>query len=154
MTAVLYMDTEFNGHGGQLISLALANPTKTGKDFYGRLPDPPKWNPWVKEHVVPYLDIEPEDPILFRHRLRVYLQAQEPVTIYADYPGDFWHLMNQMCGPSFDDSWTAECNLVLLKSTDPKPVVPHNALSDAIALMEWHQGIEREGMYRSAVVIR
>ena len=148
----LYIDTEFNGFGGSLITLALANPTKTGKDFYGRLPDPPKWDKWVAENVVPNLDIEPESPVMFRHRLRIYLQARQPVAIYADYPGDFWHLTNQMLGPSFDEYWSVDCAFVMLNHSDPKPVVAHNALSDAIALMEWHKLALDRGEYRSGVV--
>lgn len=148
----LYLDCEFNGHGGQLLSLALANPTKTGKHFYGRLGDPPKWHPWVKENVVPHFGIEPESKIMFRNRLRVFLQAREGCTIYADWPADFMYLMDVMCGEAFEDSWTAPCVMVLLRESDPKPEVSHNALSDAVALMKWHEGIEERGEYDRSVV--
>lgn len=147
----LYLDTEFNGHGGQLLSLALANPTKTGAHFYERLTDPPKWHPWVAENVVPHFDIEPVDMIVFRHRLREYLQRREPVTIYADWPADFYYLCEAMVGAAFEDTWMAECQMVLLKNTDPKPLKPHNALSDAIALMEWHEQRLGQGNYKSAI---
>lgn len=149
--ADLYLDTEFNGHGGQLLSLALANPASGGKHFYARLPNPAKWHPWVLEHVAPHFEIEPDEMIVFRHRLREYLQRREPVTIYADWPADFYYLTDIMCGAAFEDTWMAECQLVLLRGTDPKPVKPHNALSDAIALMEWHEARLSDGNYKSAV---
>lgn len=46
--------------------------------------------------------------------------------------------MRLMSGPDYENSWMVGCNLVLLRESDPKPETPHNALSDAIALMEWH----------------
>ena len=147
----LFLDSEFNGHGGQLLSLALANPSKTGKHFYARLPDPAHWHPWVKENVVPHFGVEPEEMIVFRHRLRTYLQCREPVTIYADWPADFYYLTDLMCGAAFEDSWFVECQMVLLRGTDPKSVQPHNALSDAIALMEWHGARLSQGNYKSAI---
>lgn len=133
----LYLDTEFNGHGGQLLSIALAN--KTGKHFYGRLPDPVNWHPWVTEHVVPFFDIEPEPTELLRFRLQSYLRVRQPVTIYADWPADFGHLMDLFVGPTFDVSFCPAITMVLLNNSAPVPERPHNALSDAIALMAWHR---------------
>lgn len=135
----LYLDTEFNGFGGQLISLALATSSGSGKHFYSVLPLPDRVNPWVAEHVVPLLEQKPESLIMMRHRLREYLQRREPVTVYADYPADFLHLLELMTGAAFADSWAADLTMVLLRHTEPKPEIPHNALSDAIALRDWHR---------------
>jgi hypothetical protein len=132
MQAALYLDTEFNGHGGELVSLALASPASGGKHFYEVLPPPETWHPWVAENVAPHLDKEPVSQIMFGVKLREYLQRREPCTISADWPADFQHLMGCMCGAAFGDSSMAECTMVLMRGTDPRPVVPHNALSDAI----------------------
>lgn len=145
MTAILYLDTEFNGHNGALLSLALAS--EDGKHFYGRLPDPAVYDPWVEANVVPMFDIEPESFNSFNSRLRAYLEARDGCFIYADYPADFRYLLAQMCNFDYPSSWFINCQLMLLKSTDPKPKLPHNALSDAIALMNWH----REFIERSHV---
>ena len=145
----LYLDTEFNGHGGKLLSLAIANTS--GKHFYARFSNPPQWHEWVAEHVVPHFDIEPEDDLLARFRLREYLLRREPVTIYADWPADFMYLTDLMCGAAFSDSWMVDCQMVLLRNTEPKPEKPHNALSDAVALMDWHQKLLSQGGYKSAV---
>ena len=133
----LYLDTEFNGHGGELVSMAIATGA-SGNHFYEVMPHPDEWHPWVAKNVVPILEKKPVTEIMFRHKLREYLQRREPCTIYADWPADFGHLMDCMCGVGFGDSWMVECSMVLLRGTEPAPTIPHNALSDAIALRDWH----------------
>lgn len=141
----LYLDCEFNGHGGDLISLAIADPN--GKNWYGVLPLPSVVHPWVAAHVVPYLFSVPSqqfggeqaiEPALFRMSLHEYLLSRSGSIIYADWPGDFAHLMRGMEGSSYEQSWIVDVGMQLLAESEPKPEVPHNALSDAIALMEWH----------------
>lgn len=134
----LYLDTEFNGHGGELISIALA--ASEGEDFYAEI-DAKLLNldPWVKEHVSPHLIGEGEPMRVLRRRLRAYLQDREECTIYADWPADFEHLMHLMCGPSYDESWMIRCELQLLSHSSPDPKTPHNALSDAQALRDWYE---------------
>lgn len=134
----LYLDTEFNGFGGELISLALAPESASGKNFYEVLPAPNKWNPWVEEHVVPYLQKPPVTPIMFRQKLRGYIQSRQPVEILADWPADFQYLLSTMLGDTFESAWIADVRMTLLTHSDPKPLIPHNALSDAIALRDWH----------------
>ena len=51
----LYLDTEFNGFGGELVSMGIATGA-SGNHFYEVLPHPDKWHPWVAENVVPILD--------------------------------------------------------------------------------------------------
>lgn len=133
----VYLDTEFNGHGGQLVSIALF--CENGDYFYGVLPPPKVWHPWVLEHVVPYIGQEPEPVESVRARLRAFLSSREGVTIYADWPADFVHLLNLFVGPSYDQAFVPGIKMVLLRNSAPVPVVAHNALSDAEALMNWHQ---------------
>lgn len=141
--ARLYLDVEFNGHGGELISLALA--AEDGKHWYGLWPVrySLELDPWVAQHVIPIrFALQPtaifEARDEFRASLREYLLSRSGCTIYADWPGDFAHLMQIMSGPSYEQSWTVPCSMTLLAESEPKPEIPHNALSDAIALMEWH----------------
>lgn len=148
----LYLDTEFNGHGGELISLGLA--AIDGQHWYNVMPEPRVWNEWVFENVFPHLDKMPVDPEFFRASLREYLSCREGCTIYADWPDDFAHLMRLMSGPKYETSWMIGCNLVLLRESEPKPVTPHNALSDAVALMKWHEERMSRGAYSSTVVTR
>jgi hypothetical protein len=141
----LYADTEFNGHQGELISLALVGDD--GSQWYGialGLTPPPSLDPWVADNVIPKLRAvrRPWDfgsMEEFRASLKEYLLARSGCTIWADWPADFAHLMRLMSGPAYAESFMIPCTMVLLKESDPKPEIPHNALSDAIALMEWHK---------------
>lgn len=131
----LFLDCEFNGHKGRLISMALVSTD--GPEFYAVLPLPTVVHPWVQEHVVPYLVKEPEDEAIFRARLAMFLQRHQPGPIYADWPEDFTHLLDAICEPN-GVRLNVELDLRLINSGDLKPEVPHNALSDARALMAWH----------------
>lgn len=137
----LYLDVEWNCHHNELISIALASTC--GKHFYEVAPEPRVWAEWAYANLYPVLGKEPIAFNELRFRLRTYLQARPGVRIYADYPGDFWHLMQLMCGRGYEDHWISPCEMVLLDQSEPKPEVPHNALSDAKALMEWH--LQSEG---------
>lgn len=50
----LYIDCEFNGFGGQLISMALV--AEDGTEFYEVVPLLEEVTPWVAEHVMPVLN--------------------------------------------------------------------------------------------------
>jgi hypothetical protein len=133
----LYLDTEFNGHAGELISLALVS-NKSPDEFYGVLPLPDPVHPWVAAHVVPILDRKPDEPAVFRTRLRFFLEKHSGQEIVADWPDDFTHLMKALSGNSYGESWMIPMDMRLIVSGDVRPEQPHNALSDARALMYWH----------------
>ena len=141
----LYLASEFDGHGGRLLSLALA--AEDGKHWYASYPGS-TWaaDLWVQEHVLPVIEAMPRTipettPEDFRLALREYLLARSGATIWADWPDDFAHLMRLMSGPSYAESFMIPCTMQLIVTPEgePKPEIPHNALSDAIALMRWHQ---------------
>lgn len=138
----LYLDCEFNGHGGQLISLALVSDRACHNDvggaFYGVLPLPDRIHPWVAENVIPVLRREPETRAEFQMRLKVFLERHAGAPIIADWPYDFALLMDVMCSDDYERSWFVPCTMRLIKSGEVTPDVPHNALSDAWALMNWH----------------
>lgn len=132
----VYLDTEFNGFGGELISLALVSDR--GAAFYGVLPLPKSLDPWAAEHVVPVLGREPEPPHEFRKRLRAFLAAHRDEEVIADWYEDLMHLLaclGDAKGRAF--SISLRIRLVMLVELDSE--VPHNALSDAKALMRWGQ---------------
>jgi hypothetical protein len=144
----IYLDTEFDGHGGRLLSLALA--AEDGKHWYACLrPATYACDLWVQQHVLPKLEAMPRtipdesSPDVFRASLKEYLLSRSGATIWADWPDDFAHLMRLMSGPSYADSFMIPCTMQLIVTPDgePKPEVPHNGLSDAIALMRWHQSL-------------
>lgn len=134
----LYLDTEFSRFHGKLISLALVS-SDDGKSFYGVLPLPADMHPWVVENVIPVLNQEPETEDVFRYRLQLFLRNHTGEPIYADWPEDFGHLMSYICSPDGIRP-RLELTLYLINTDDTvKSVIPHNALEDAKALMDWHR---------------
>jgi hypothetical protein len=130
----IWIDTEFNEYHGSLISLALV--ADDGREWYGvRYCDDPGW--WVKEHVMPHLNREPERDSTLRSSLDEYLRGFDSVHIVSDWPGDLAHLCNflewapgERIGP---DCMTFEVRRDL-PDTATTSLIPHNALEDARAL--------------------
>jgi hypothetical protein len=130
----LFIDCEFNGYKGQLLSLALVSEDAV-HEFYETLPIYEKIDPWVKEHVIPHLKKPPITQEEFQQKLGVFLRLFPSVHIKADYPADLKYftdvietgpgewLMIQPLTMSIDDDLTAKGS-----------VIPHNALEDARAL--------------------
>ena len=130
----MWIDTEFNEYRGELISLALV--AEDGREWYGvRYCDAPGW--WVKEHVMPHLNQEPERDGNLRGSLGAFLAQFNSVHIVSDWPGDIAHFCNflewapgERIGP---DTMTFEVRRDL-PDTATTSTVPHNALEDARAL--------------------
>ena len=53
-----FLDTEYNGWGGALLSLALV--ADSGEELYVVLDHEGPLEPWVERHVVPYFDSVPD----------------------------------------------------------------------------------------------
>ena len=140
----LFLDTEFDGSGGALISLAIAAPD--GRHWYGIFDDCCR-DEWVAEHVAPKLyAMQPTiqgDRDVLRFSLREFLKARENCTIWADWPADFEYLLGLMREDHYGESFMIPCTLQLIVTPpgEPEPEHPHNALSDAIALMHWHAAV-------------
>ena len=132
-----FLDTEFNGFGGALISLALVPEDLAIPAFYAATicADP---TDWVRAHVLPYLEIDPVAPEELGRRLATYLRNDDTALLVADWPEDIAlaaraliaapgrrypiaHLRFELCDIFGFDSGTASA-------------VPHNAYHDAVAL--------------------
>lgn len=135
-TGKLWLDTEFNGFGGSLISMALVD--EAGASAYFALPcDNPV--PWVAEHVMPVLGITPTTRRAAQASVRMFLHRFARAHVVANWPDDIKHFCSFMVdGP-------AECLVVPpltfelrmdLGGTADRSSVPHNALQDAVALRD------------------
>lgn len=146
----LYLDCEFNGNNGHLISIALYNPK--GESFYevddfwislSRIADPfdghDALKPWVRENVIPMLNKKAISIEQIKGKLSDYLAFEDDVTIYADWPEDFVHL----CKLLFIINVNTETPRKLIEKLTMKLIttpdthvskLPHNALEDAKAL--------------------
>jgi hypothetical protein len=141
-----FLDTEYNGFGGALLSLALV-PEDGGEEFYITLDCDAPIEPWVERHVIPFLDMVPEQlksPRLPRRAaaeaLAGWLALDSAPDIVADWPEDLAQLaMLLVTGPGIMVSVPAlSLDFVPLAgfSTAANSVVPHNALHDARALRD------------------
>src|SRR5437870_3700270 len=88
-----FLDTEYNGWGGALLSLALV--PDDGEELYLTLHWDGPLEPWVERNVVPYLDSVPEPLISPRMsradaaRLVAHYFAGDPdPLVIADWPED------------------------------------------------------------------
>lgn len=140
-----FLDTEFNGFGGALLSVALV--PEDGEEFYVTLDCADPIVPWVERNVVPYLDNVPVGlvaPRLSRREaadaVAAYLAPDPEPEIVADWPED----LTQFCallmiGPGLMVPVPPlTFRLVPLPgfSTAANSAVPHNALHDARALRD------------------
>ena len=146
-----FLDTEFNGFGGALLSLALV--PDDGSEFYVTLASDGASLPWVERNVLPYLDHVPVglvSPRLSRAAaagaLSDYLAMDPAPDIVADWPEDISQFCNLlMTGPGqMVPIPTISFRLVPLHgfSTAANSRVPHNALHDARALRDHVLGLE------------
>lgn len=129
---LLFLDTEYNGFNGGLISMALV--PMVGRPFYEALKctDP---SPWVSQNVMPNIGKTPIPKDRFQRRLSLFLCRYSRVTIVADWPEDFVHLCQTLLVSPGERLHTPDMRFELVFSVSKYPSkVPHNALEDAKAL--------------------
>lgn len=141
-----FLDTEFNGFGGALLSLALV-PEDGDQELYLTFQFDGDYHPWVEKHVVPFLDHVPaglacprtgrgDGALAVAH----YLGSDPAPVIVADWPEDI-SLFCQLLMPAAAEivpvpSLTFRFIRLPGFSVAANSRVPHNALHDARALRE------------------
>lgn len=139
-----FLDCEYNGFGGALISLALA-PADGGEEFYVTLAWADPIEPWVERHVLPFLDMVPPgllSPRLGSEQAAMMLSAwlaNDPAPeIIADWPDDIAYFCRLLTISPGQMVPVPPLSFRLLNlsgfSTAANSDVPHNALYDARAL--------------------
>jgi hypothetical protein len=140
-----FLDTEYNGWGGALLSLALV--PDQGEELYLTLDWDGALEPWVERNVIPYLDMVAHDLVSPRmsrsdaaRAIAHYLAGDPDPLIVADWPEDI-ALFNALLvtGPGV----MAEVPGLMFQfmpltgfSTAANSKVAHNALHDARALRD------------------
>lgn len=130
----LFLDCEFNGFGGELISMALVDENE--KYFYEVLPC---MNPtsWVFNNVIPVLNKQNIDLIEFKENLFSFLNQYETIHIVADWPEDFSLFLTTLILQQGVCMMTPKLTMELWESDTSLNIdskIPHNALQDAFAL--------------------
>jgi hypothetical protein len=151
-TALRYfLDTEYNGIGGALLSLALV--PDDGEELYLTLKTDEPIVEWVERYVVPYLDTVPDQlscPRLTRadaaEALERYLRHDDEPLVFADWPEDIALFCNLMVTGPGDMLELRHLTFRLVPmsnfSTAANSKVPHNALHDARALRDHVLSVE------------
>lgn len=135
-----FIDCEFNGGHGELISMAIVSEDGQ-RVFYEVVEHKQPTVDWVEENVIPILNKLPVPSSVFKERLKKFLDAFPKLTLIADHAADLFYFTQQIVGA---EGWMmVEYQLDL--RVDPsisakKSTILHNALEDAKALrLSWLQ---------------
>lgn len=132
--SILFVDCEFNGFGGKLLSMALV--ADDGREFYEAIHFDGLVDPWVAANVVPVMDTVPLAPTMFRHKMHEFLSHFHRPTVIADWYTDLVHFFDQMAGPDHGSSFDYPCYAELQTQIKYISATPHNALADARAIRD------------------
>jgi hypothetical protein len=130
----LFIDCEWNGFGGQLISIALTTGNHIN-EFYEVLTLPEHIDPWVSQHVIPKLDKQPIDYKEMQLKLGYFLSMFDSVHIVADWPEDIERLCQALITGAGTRIDTPPLTMEVVR-VNTLSVNPHNALSEARALAD------------------
>lgn len=136
----IYIDCEFNGFRGELISMALV--AENGEYWYQSLGcENPV--PWVAEHVMPIIGIAPISRTAFQRGIANFLARYDGIHVIADWPEDITHFCQSLItGPGLRID-TPPLTMEVRRDLDAQSATPHNALADAIAIWQKHRELER-----------
>ena len=135
----LFLDTEFNGFGGKLMSLALVPENDSHRAFYKEIEMTDQLEPWVRENVMPHLIMIPCSHHDFQQALAQYLWEVGDCTIIADWPDDIRHFCESLVtGPGERISMPSRIKFELDLDIAYESLVPHMALHDARAIKEFY----------------
>lgn len=134
----VFIDCEFNGFGGDLLSMALV--AADGEEFYEvlNLSKDWKYEDWVAVNVVPHLNKNPVSKDVFQAKLWKFINQYSEVHLIADWPDDIkYFCMSLITAPGVcintPHKLTMEINRALSSTSS---AIPHNALEDARAIQQ------------------
>lgn len=128
----IYIDTEFNDFGGELISMAMVD--ENGREFYAVL-NCQNPTPWVAENVIPVLGQRFASLRMLQTRVEAWLAEYPSVHIVADWPEDIAHFCRSLItGPGMRLDTPPLTLEVRRDLSSEASAIPHNALEDARAI--------------------
>ena len=136
----LFLDCEFNGYRGELISMALVPETDGFGHFYRELEIIEYPVEWVRDNVIPLLSERPTTEPIFKQELEDFLSQFSIVEIIADWPDDIKYFCEQIItGPGTCIKTPVIVSMHVMRDLDTEQSeVPHHALEDAKALREMY----------------
>lgn len=137
----VFVDCEFNGFGGDLISMALVS--EKGDEWYEVcwMPKAFESDVWVWENVLPLLDKPAIGLHEFAQSFGKFVTKLNPSIVVADWPADLKHFYDMMCGSSHQDVVRVSVGAELFLKADYVSPRPHNALADARALRDHYMQV-------------
>ena len=134
----IFIDCEWNGYRGSLITMALV--AMSGEEMYVGIPLFEEANPWVRRHVLPVVGEEVEGvtgPTELASRLAAFLAQFEAVHLIADWPEDVERFCRALItGPGMRID-TPPLTMEIRRDLDStQSALPHNALADARAIRD------------------
>ena len=139
-----FLDTEFNGFGGKLMSMALVPENNSRPEFYKELEMNDQLEPWVRDNVVPHLFQPPVTRQEFQNALAQYLwECRDDIVIIADWPDDIRYFCESLItGPGMCLNLLSNIKFELDFGIEYESLVPHNALFDARAIRDFYMNRE------------
>ena len=141
-----FLDTEFNGFQGQLLSMALVPEDSSKPEFYKELVfSNEELDPWVRDNVVPHLTETPVSRHEFQQALANYLWNAGECVIVADWPDDIRYFCEYLItGPGMSINILNKIHFTLDTSINYNSKIPHNALWDARAIRDYYASLEKK----------
>lgn len=159
-----YIDCEFDGRGGKLLSMALVS--ETGRSLYAIMNETVT-DPWVRENVVPLVLMVPVDqiqffsasatPVQLSTMINDFLRSDPQPHIVADWPDDIKYFA-EACITGPGTMINVPGLKMSVKRVDAYPTtlygaIQHNAWWDAMALRHlFRQRIENEDYQHAELV--
>jgi hypothetical protein len=134
----LFVDCEFNGFGGALLSMAIVPEDESIEPFYEVIDtwETFCWDAWVYDNVKSVFGKDPISKEDFRYEFLRYLRQFDNPTVCADWYTDLVHFFSMFAGKDHTKSVGYACKAELVLIEDYHSEIPHNALSDARAIRE------------------
>lgn len=135
-----FVDAEFNGFGGELISLAAVPELSGPAPFYQAI-GCQRPALWVRTHIIPVLQIAPRSRAEVAHLFSTYLENDPKPLLVSDCPESLAHATLLLSDPRGQRLVRSRVQFELLPASDfsasAHSETPDNAYRDAIALRDW-----------------
>ena len=135
------LDCEFNEFGGELRSIALV--AENMQEVYYELLPTEEDKPWYAEHVAPLMSGKTTARFLAGEGVGEFISRFRKPVIIADWPCDFRHLCDLLVFGSGVKHESGDFTMAYMKlpafSSAESSLIPHHALHDARALMNYLQ---------------
>jgi hypothetical protein len=140
-----YLDTEFNGFNGELISLALVREDGESLYLVNENINDMAFHPWVRDNVLPVINDSPCLPIMgtlktFPYYLANFFKGDANPVIITDWPDDIKYMCQSVITKPGEMVAIPQLSFHMVRvdayPTNLEGAIQHNAMWDAMALRD------------------